>query len=156
MRLFIWNMLSIKLASFWLLYQGNRFGSHVEATSTNGASPIIQVPPNSHVAIDEQLYSRQIAVYGKSAQQQLVGAHVVIYGGSGSLAAEVLKNLAMAGVGRISIVKPDSGAHRVGPEPYLKGSENDLVAYAQSLNSLVTVWITNITLYFLIHICRLC
>ena len=80
---------------------------------------------------DEQLYSRQIFVYGKSAQQQLLNGHVLLYG-NGYVTAEILKNLALAGVGKISLI--DSDINRIGPESRLIGEENDLLEYALSLN----------------------
>ena len=89
--------------------------------------------PNS--AIDEQLYSRQILVYGKGAQRQLQAASIIIYG-SGPIAAEVLKNLVLAGIGRITLL---SGENNIGPSPYLTGSETSLLEYAKSLNPQVEV-----------------
>lgn len=85
---------------------------------------------------DEQLYSRQIFVYGKSAQQQLLNGHVLLYG-NGQVAAEILKNLALAGVGKISLI--DNDVNRVGPESRLIGEANDLLSYALSLNPSLNV-----------------
>ena len=87
-------------------------------------------------SFDEQLYSRQIFVYGKSAQQQLLNGHVLLYG-SGLVTAEILKNLALAGVGKISLI--DRDVKRVGPESRLIGEENDLLNYALSLNPSLNV-----------------
>ena len=56
----------------------------------------------NNTAVDEQLYSRQLLVYGKSAQHRMQDAHVLVIGES-PLTAEIVKNLALAGVGRISI-----------------------------------------------------
>ena len=91
--------------------------------------PIVQM--TSDHQFDEQLYSRQIFVYGKSAQKQLLNAHVLIYG-NGLVTAEVLKNLALAGVGKISLL--DTDVKRLGPKSRLIGEENDLLQYALSLN----------------------
>ena len=90
--------------------------------------------------VDEQLYSRQIFVYGKSAQQQLSNAHVLVYG-SGLLTAEILKNLALAGVGKISII--DTNITRIGPKSKLIGNEDDLLHYALSLNPSLSVSFSN-------------
>ena len=89
--------------------------------------------PNT--AIDEQLYSRQILVYGKGAQRQLQAANIIIYG-SGPITAEVIKNLVLAGIGRITLI---SGENNIGPSPYLIGSETSLLEYAKSLNPQVEV-----------------
>lgn len=50
--------------------------------------------------IDENLYSRQIAVYGKNAMKNLTDANVLIIGFDGSC-LELCKNLILAGVGNI-------------------------------------------------------
>jgi len=157
-RLAFWDLLCIQVTWIFLLtVQKDGIGIHASSdTQQTGLSPVFNAgrqsitSPSSIIktssAIDEQLYSRQIAVYGKSAQQKLLGAHIVVCGGSGSVAAEVLKNVAMAGVGKISIVKPKedriSSSTRISCSiPHLKGSEDSLLAYAQSLNSLVMVCI---------------
>jgi ThiF family len=106
---------------------------HVSKGAVHIASPSQKLETKANQGLDEQLYSRQIAVYGKSAQQQLLNAHVVIYG-SGSLAAEVIKNLALAGIGRLSVVQ--NIKDRIGPPAFL---HHDLVSYARSLNSQITV-----------------
>ena len=56
----------------------------------------------NETAVDEQLYSRQLLVYGKSAQHRMQDAHILVVGES-PLTAEIVKNLALAGVGKISI-----------------------------------------------------
>jgi len=53
--------------------------------------------------IDENLYSRQIAVYGKNAMKSLTDAKVTILGFNGSC-LELCKNLILAGVGTINLV----------------------------------------------------
>lgn len=88
--------------------------------------------------VDEQLYSRQLFVYGRSAQKRLSGSHVLLYGASendDSLLAEVAKNLALAGVGKMSIRMPQNG--RVKAE--LIGESSDLVAYCAEINPFVQV-----------------
>ena len=53
--------------------------------------------------MDENLYSRQIAVYGKNAMNTLTNAKVTILGFNGSC-LELCKNLILAGVGTINLV----------------------------------------------------
>ena len=102
--------------------------------------------------IDEQLYSRQLYVYGRQAQQRLSEGHVIVYYESGQeqLAAEIVKNVALAGIGRLSVfcagqtgVGGDGGGggggvglHESSPWPQLS-SHVQLAAYAHELNPLV-------------------
>ncbi len=125
--------------------------------------------------VDEQLYSRQLFVYGRTAQQRLGKAHVLLYdmtGISGTsgvsahpLAAEVAKNLALAGVGSLTIVTHESVPSTATPlTPQsaqgsrdsrddkdtcadmdmggtwrLQGSAADLAAYCAEINPAVSV-----------------
>jgi hypothetical protein len=84
--------------------------------------------------VDEQLYSRQIFVYGKSAQHSLSGSHVLVRGSNSPLLAEIVKNLALAGVGKLSILNEDKDG-----DSRLKGEEVSLARYAHSLNPFVVV-----------------
>jgi len=59
------------------------------------------------IVVDEQLYSRQLLVLGKKGQQSIQKAHVLIKG-VGPLTSEIVKNLAMAGIGKLSITENDS------------------------------------------------
>ena len=52
------------------------------------SSNIVDSVRTNDVAVDEQLYSRQIFVYGKSAQQALATSNLVILGSNGQLIAE--------------------------------------------------------------------
>ena len=52
--------------------------------------------------IDEDLHSRQLAVYGRESFRKLVGAKVVISGLNG-LGAEVAKNVILAGVKKVTL-----------------------------------------------------
>ena len=52
--------------------------------------------------IDEDLHSRQLAVYGRESFRKLVGAKVLISGLNG-LGAEVAKNVILAGVKRVTL-----------------------------------------------------
>ena len=54
-------------------------------------------------SIDESLYSRQIAVYGKNAMKSLTKSKVLILGFNGAC-LEFCKNITLAGVGLINIV----------------------------------------------------
>ena len=60
-------------------------------------------------ADEAAVYDRQIRVWGAEAQGRLGGARVALWGG-GPLAAEAAKNLALAGVGRLSVLPPPGGA----------------------------------------------
>ena len=53
--------------------------------------------------IDENLYSRQIAVYGKNAMKSLTQAKVIIDGFNGAC-LELCKNLVLAGINNINLV----------------------------------------------------
>ena len=53
--------------------------------------------------IDEGLYSRQLYVMGREAQQRMSGAQVLLVGMNG-LGAEVAKNVILAGVKAVTIV----------------------------------------------------
>jgi len=53
--------------------------------------------------LDENLYSRQIAVYGKSAMKSLTNAKVLILGFDGTC-LELCKNLILAGVSSINLI----------------------------------------------------
>jgi hypothetical protein len=106
-----------------------------EANLLNSA---IDSPP---APIDEQLYSRQIFVYGKSAQQLLSSSHVLVTGSNKPLAAEIVKNLALAGVGKLTISSDCRATLEVGSsqnELLLNGAES-LIQYANSLNPLIAV-----------------
>lgn len=54
-------------------------------------------------SIDENLYSRQIAVYGKNAMKSLTEAKVIINGFNGAC-LELCKNLVLAGVNTVNLV----------------------------------------------------
>lgn len=85
---------------------------------------------NHHIspAIDESFYSRQLLVYGQSAQAKLANSKVLLVG-KGGLLEEVVKNLALTGIGHL-VLSEDASS----PMPSLTGNESSLVAYAKSLN----------------------
>jgi hypothetical protein len=84
--------------------------------------------------VDEQLYSRQLFVYGVSAQKRLLDARILLRG-QGPVLAEIVKNLALAGVGSISI----SSRLESNSSPSIKGPARSLAAYARSLNPQIQV-----------------
>ena len=101
----------------------------------------------SSLKVDEQLYSRQIFVYGKHAQQSLSSSHVIVKGSNKPLAAEIVKNLALAGVGKISVI---SSIRSSSDATSLCGEES-LAEYAHSLNPLIAVTCNAIDLYYQSH-----
>lgn len=106
--------------------------------------------------VDHSLYSRQLFVYGRSSQKRLQQAHVLIIGDN-TLAAEVAKNLALAGVGRISFISSSQYAaggteaalklkerkQRLVDEPRLQGSAS-LSEYTRLLNKYNEVYFDQI------------
>jgi len=84
-------------------------GGHVSHDNDNGSNGNGSNDDDTTTAIevDEQLYSRQLLVLGKKGQQSIQKAHVLIKG-VGPLTSEIVKNLAMAGIGKLSITENDS------------------------------------------------
>ena len=89
--------------------------------------------------IDEQLYSRQLYVYGRHAQQRLLEGHAIVCykGGSEQVAAEIVKNLALAGIGRLSVHCASGGGGGSLLESPRLTAHTDLAEYAHELNPLV-------------------
>ena len=56
--------------------------------------------------IDENLYSRQIAVYGKNAMKSLTESKVLVLGYNGAC-LELLKNLILAGISKINLISDE-------------------------------------------------
>lgn len=87
--------------------------------------------------IDVGLYSRQLLVYGKSAQHKMQHAHVLIVG-EGHLASEVAKNLALSGIGRISLYSTEGPSTKKSEPSYsrvsIMGEDDSLLSYTKSLN----------------------
>lgn len=52
---------------------------------------------------EAQIYDRQIRLWGLDAQKRMSSSRVLVYG-MGGLAAEVCKNLVLAGIGNICIM----------------------------------------------------
>jgi hypothetical protein len=104
-----------------------------DASMAGITSTLLAATATSHESkVDEQLYSRQIFVYGKSAQQSLSASKVVIRGSNVHLVAEIVKNLALAGVGHLLIESDGS------PRGGLCGGAT-FAEYAHSLNPLIQV-----------------
>jgi hypothetical protein len=113
----------------------NILGRTVESKSTNEVEEV-----------DSSFYSRQLLVYGESAQIRLSKAHVVILSFNNLLSTEVVKNLALGGVGQITIV--DRLKETFGNSPLL-GKSLSLTDYARSLNPYVKVGYYTYLNYFL-------
>jgi len=58
--------------------------------------------------MDEKLYSRQLYVLGRDAQERLQQARVLLVGGMNGLAAEIAKNLVLAGVNALTLEEDGS------------------------------------------------
>jgi molybdopterin/thiamine biosynthesis adenylyltransferase len=91
--------------------------------------------PVTDSKIDTDLYSRQLLVYGSSAQLRLTGSHIVVIG-EGPLKSEVVKNLALAGVGEITIQQNSITSSTT--SPLINGGDS-VGDYARNINSLVQV-----------------
>eukprot|EP01083_Nonionella_stella_P067214 177620_1 len=63
--------------------------------------------PQAEITEDEaKLYDRQIRVWGMEAQLRMRNSNVLIIGG-GALAAEVCKNIVLAGIGKLTVLDSD-------------------------------------------------
>jgi hypothetical protein len=90
-------------------------------------------------AVDTSLYSRQLLVYGESAQIKLRDAHVLVIGNA-SLALEVVKNLALSGIGSLSHCCSSPLQHESQRcSVSLAGQNTSLLEYAQSINRNIQV-----------------
>jgi hypothetical protein len=125
----------------------------IPKTSDNARGFTTSTP---NTGIDESFYSRQLLVYGKTAQNKLLNAKVLIIGDGGML-EEVVKNLALSGVGTIVLAQDsiasaenddkndrnsDNSVHNNGrsrSRPSLLGNESSLIKYAKALNPHVQV-----------------
>lgn len=85
--------------------------------------------------IDTGLYSRQLLVYGKSAQSRLSRSRIAIFD-NGLVTQEVVKNLALAGVERMTIVSTNHKSTACTTSGF---AGTDLQTYAASLNPNVEV-----------------
>lgn len=85
--------------------------------------------------IDASLYSRQLFVYGESAQRKLKDAHVLLIG-STLLVHEIGKNLALAGVGNLYV---QSAALHTSPRLSIIAESQSLSHYLKTLNPNIQV-----------------
>eukprot|EP00965_Chrysotila_dentata_P073551 2429424-Pleurochrysis_carterae.AAC.4 len=75
--------------------------SAIQGSSSNAATQTARAMAAS-MTIDEDLQSRQMAVYGRESMQRLRSAHVLITGING-LGAELAKNIVLANVGSVTL-----------------------------------------------------
>lgn len=99
---------------------------------------LIGKTPKDDQAIDTSLYSRQLFVYGESAQLALKHSTILIVG-SGMLSNEVLKNIALTGVGKIVFANWDEGDANTCKQPSIVGTYHSAAEYATELNRNVKV-----------------
>jgi hypothetical protein len=84
--------------------------------------------------VDSGLYSRQLLVLGITGQIAVRGAHVLVVGNS-TLGSEVVKNLALAGVGKLTIL----GSNIVDARGTICGTDGTLHCFAKAVNSGIEV-----------------
>lgn len=134
-------------------------GANIEQIILSARNPLsshskpLSIPPTtpSNESIDESFYSRQLLVYGKSAQAKLTNARALLVG-RGPLLDETVKNLALSGVGSLVLAEeallqrsssplPSTGSEMAPSPPTasLRGQDVDLAEYAKSLNPHVKV-----------------
>lgn len=92
--------------------------------------------PSDDGSIDKALYSRQLLVYGVSAQVKLKQATILMVGRS-HLNNEIAKNIALAGVGKILFVEQAGNANARAPT--LLGNAPSPAQYVADLNRNVEV-----------------
>ena len=71
-------------------------------TTTTAAPPAAAAAPPEEMQIEEDLHSRQLAVYGRESMRRMAGATVLI-SGLGGLGVEVAKNVILAGVKAVTL-----------------------------------------------------
>ena len=89
--------------------------------------------PSDDGSIDKALYSRQLLVYGESAQVKLKQATILMVG-EHHLNNEIAKNIALAGVGKILFVEQAENANA-----RALGNAPSLAQYVADLNRNVEV-----------------
>jgi ubiquitin-activating enzyme E1 len=81
----------------------NRLASPSGSVVVGKNRELVMAPDSSmEVEIDEDLHSRQLAVYGRETMRRLFGAHVLVSGLQG-LGVEVAKNVILAGVKAVTL-----------------------------------------------------
>lgn len=78
-------------------------GENTNSSSTDGGVPASMAMSDGNAAdIDEDLHSRQLAVYGRETMRRLFASNVLVSGMQG-LGAEIAKNLILAGVKSVTL-----------------------------------------------------
>ncbi|CAI0474824.1 unnamed protein product [Linum tenue] len=80
----------------------NSSNSGNASSHSNTSSSIMTLGNGNQQDIDEDLHSRQLAVYGRETMRRLFASNVLISGMNG-LGAEIAKNLALAGVKSVTL-----------------------------------------------------
>lgn len=80
----------------------------MEEEDTSTSQVTSDVDPTSVVADgltedEAKVYDRQLRVWGVEAQQRIKGAKILLYGRVNAMAAEIAKNLALAGIGHLAL-----------------------------------------------------
>ena len=99
---------------------------------------------NNEEPIDKALYSRQLFVYGESAQLSLQRSTILLIG-SGSLNNEIVKNVALSGIGKIIFANPVTNDVHWDVNTLL-GTKQSLTQYATGLNRNVMVRTLSLTI----------
>uniref|UniRef100_A0A2C9WIK8 THIF-type NAD/FAD binding fold domain-containing protein n=1 Tax=Manihot esculenta TaxID=3983 RepID=A0A2C9WIK8_MANES len=77
--------------------------NNCSVVGSNRSSGLIMAPGDANLSdIDEDLHSRQLAVYGRETMRRLFASNVLVSGMQG-LGAEIAKNLILAGVKSITL-----------------------------------------------------
>jgi hypothetical protein len=138
--------LKLVLLVYVLFYYAEFEGKQMSISYTERSFSISAM--DNLAPVDEQLYSRQLMVYGISAQQRLASFPVTIVAlpqrntssspadGLG-LAAEILKNLALSGLGNMTICDMTMSTTDRGRR--LEGRATSLCSYARDINSRLSV-----------------
>ncbi len=104
-------------------------------------------PPKEEITAEEkEIYDRQIRIWGHSVQARIKGAHVAVVGITG-LSAEIIKNIALSGVGELTMIDfcpvkhcdVDSNFLLQGETSAARGLTEQIVDYVRSLNPFVKV-----------------
>ncbi|CAI0424166.1 unnamed protein product [Linum tenue] len=80
----------------------NSSNSGNASSNSNSGSSIMTLGNGNQQYIDEDLHSRQLAVYGRETMRRLFASNVLISGMNG-LGAEIAKNLVLAGVKSVTL-----------------------------------------------------
>ncbi|KAM1051387.1 hypothetical protein TB2_032498 [Malus domestica] len=78
------------------------FNNNSNSSSSIEESPIMALGNGSSNDIDEDLHSRQLAVYGRETMRRLFASNILVSGMQG-LGAEIAKNLVLAGVKSVTL-----------------------------------------------------